>query len=57
MSVIEDHADLLPYISCAMYEVWLSKVCEATQNMVNIFPLDISVLDRKEFCKVVNFMK
>ncbi|RHH06982.1 hypothetical protein DW228_20240 [Bacteroides fragilis] len=57
MSIVEDHADLLPYISCAMYEIGLNKVGEATQNIGKIFPVDISVLSSKEFCKVVNFMK
>lgn len=57
MSIVEDHTDLLPYISSAMYEIGLDKVGEATQNIVNIFPLDISVLSDGEFCKVVNFMK
>jgi len=57
MSIVEDHADLLPYISCAMSEIGLNKVSEATQNISNIFPLDISVLSSKEFCKVVNFVK
>ncbi|UVS17746.1 MULTISPECIES: hypothetical protein [Bacteroidales] len=40
-----------------MYEIGLDKVGEATQNIANIFPLDISVLSDGEFCKVVNFMK
>lgn len=57
MSIVEYHADLLPYISSAMYEIGLDKVGEATQNIANIFPLDISVLSDSEFCKVVNFMK
>lgn len=57
MSIVEDHADLLPYIFCAMHEIGLNKVSEATQNISNIFPLDISVLSSREFCKVVNFMK
>ena len=57
MSIVEYHADLLPYISSAMYEIGLDKVGEATKNIANIFPLDISVLSDSEFCKVVNFMK
>ena len=57
MSIVEEHTDLLPYISSAMYEIGLDKVGEATQNIANIFPLDISVLSNGEFCKVVNFMK
>lgn len=57
MSIVEDHTDLLPYISSAMYEIGLDKVGEATQNIANIFPLDISVLSDGEFCKVINFMK
>lgn len=57
MSIVENHADLLPYISSAMCEIGLDKIGEATQNIVNIFPLDISTLGSKEFCKVVNFMK
>lgn len=57
MSIVEDHTDLLPYISSAMYEIGLDKVGEAAQNIANIFPLDISVLSDGEFCKVVNFMK
>ena len=40
-----------------MYEIGLDKIGEATQNISNIFPLDISALSSKEFCKVVNFMK
>ena len=56
MSIVEDHTDLLPYISSAMYEIGLDKIGEATQNIANIFPLDISVLSNGEFCKVVNFM-
>lgn len=57
MSIVEYHADLLPYISSAMYEIGLDKVGEATKNIANIFPLDISILSDSEFCKVVNFMK
>lgn len=57
MSIVEYHADLLPYISSAMYEIGLDKIGEATQNIRNIFPLDISVLGEDEFCEVVNFMK
>lgn len=56
-SIIEDHADLLPYISGAMYEIDLGDVAVATKNIVNIFPLDISTLTSKDFCKVVRFMK
>ncbi len=57
MSIVENHADLLPYISSAMYKIGLDKIGEETQNISNIFPLDISILGSKEFCKVVNFMK
>lgn len=56
-SIIEDHTDLLPYISCAMYEIGLDNVGEATKNIVKIFPLDTSTLNSKSFCKVVCFMK
>lgn len=58
-SIIEDHAELLPYISQAMFNVGLSNVGEATKNIVDIFPsnLDVFSLNSKEFCEVVNFLK
>lgn len=57
LSIIENHVDLLPYISCTMYEIGLDKIGEATRNICNVFPLDVSTLNSKEFCKVVNFME
>lgn len=58
-AIIEEHAELLPYISHAMYEIGLEKIGEATKNIEHIFPLDIDVLslDKKQFCEVVNFVR
>ena len=38
MSIVEYHADLLPYISSAMYEIGLDKVGEATKKYSEYLP-------------------
>lgn len=58
-SIIEENAELLPYISHAMYEIGLDNIGEATKNIEHIFPLDIDVLslDEDQFYEIVNFVR
>lgn len=58
-AIIEENAELLPYISRAMYEIGLDKIGEATKNIERIFPLEMDVLSLGEdqFCEVVNFVR
>lgn len=58
-SIIEEHGELLPYISTAMREMGITEIAAATLEIAKIFPshIDVSSLSGEEYCEVVNFLR
>lgn len=58
-SIIEEHGELLPYVSTAMREMGITEIADATSDIAKIFPsqIDLSSLSGEEYCEVVNFLR
>lgn len=56
--IIEEHPDLLPFISNAMSEMGIREIGEYTKDLSHIFPIPIDVLSLsgEDYCEVVNFL-
>lgn len=58
-SIIEEHSELLPYVSAAMREMGITEIADATLDIAKIFPsnIDLSSLSGEEYCELVNFLR
>lgn len=57
--IIEEHRDLLPYISHAMKALGIKEIAGAFEDISKIFPLpiDVMALPEEQYCEVINFLK